>query len=269
MPSQNILFTCPVCKNGSVEQSDKNAVCSLCKTQYKFHKKNEAFSLKKLGDKKYKQTFKELLNRFQMEQYLKAHEWDNVAKGRLSDKEQKKYDEEQALIAEEQSEIQELEKILNGDLSSVTPIANPPVLMKKNETAFIVLRNINLYEERTKQQYVGGSRGVSFRVAKGVSFRVGGFKGQRIPVTEQKHIDTGDLVVTNKRVIFSGFNKNSSFPLTKLLNVEEYSDGISISREGKQKKEYYLGNIEIPILKHHSSWTFIRTVIEGLYSKLS
>jgi len=272
MSQDNFLFCCPICKKGEIfrsEDSSKIVMCSNCNTSFKYNKKVELYALKKIGDKQFKQPFKEQQKRFENEIGLKAHEWNNISKGGLSDKEQKKYDEEQALIAEEKAESELLEKIQKGDLSGLVPVQDVPVLMKKDEYAYIVLHNISLYEEITKHQYVGGSRGVSLRVMKGVSFRVGAFKGERVPVTEQKHIDNGDFVVTNKRIIFSGLSKNTSFPLTKLISIDQYSDGISISREGKQRTEYYLADIEIPNIKHYSAWTFIKTVIEGIYSNLT
>lgn len=269
MLDKEVLFICPICKSGKVQRlkgSDKNVICNNCRTVFKYNRKADLYSVKKIVDKKFKEAYKELQTRFKDEKGLKAFEWDRIAKGGMSDKEQKKHDEEQALIVEQKEELESLKKIQKGDLSEVEPIANPPILLKKNEVAYVLLKGIALYEERTKQQYVGGSRGVSFRVMKGVSFRVGAFKGERIPVTEKKHIDTGDLTITNKRVIFTGDTKSLSYPVSKIINVEDYSDGISINREGKQRIEYFLGETDIKIFKHFSLWTYIRTIIEGIYA---
>ena len=75
----------------------------------------------------------------------------------------------------------------------------------------------------------------------------------------------GRLVVTNKRVIFSGPRKNVSFPVSKILEVHEYTDGLSINREGKQKTEYYLGKFELPELKYHSVWELVNAVINAVF----
>src|SRR5436309_2915272 len=50
------------------------------------------------------------------------------------------------------------------------------------------------YEDKTRRQYVGGSQGVSVRVAKGLYFRTSAFHGRPIDTTERVHVDTGTVV---------------------------------------------------------------------------
>jgi hypothetical protein len=61
---------------------------------------------------------------------------------------------------------------------------------------------------------------------------------------ERRHMDTGNLFVTNKRFVFVGNHKNIDFPLGKVLAVEPFSDGIGISRANKQKTEYFVGGFD-------------------------
>jgi hypothetical protein len=49
---------------------------------------------------------------------------------------------------------------------------------------------------------------VSFRIAKGVYYRAGGFRGQPVETTERLHIDTGVPVVTTKHLFFGGYKRN-------------------------------------------------------------
>jgi len=81
------------------------------------------------------------------------------------------------------------------------------------------MTSAQLLEEKTKTRYVGGSAGVSFRVAKGVTFRTGGFRGSPIKETYKEVTDTGNIYVTNKRVLFVGARKNVSYPINKIIDI--------------------------------------------------
>jgi hypothetical protein len=47
----------------------------------------------------------------------------------------------------------------------------------------------------------------SFRIAKGVYYRIGGFAGTPIETTQRIYVDTGPFAVTNKHVYFGGTKK--------------------------------------------------------------
>ena len=56
-----------------------------------------------------------------------------------------------------------------------------------------------------------------------------------------KEIDTGTLVITNKRVVFVGIKKTVSIDLRKIFSINIFKDGISIQRENKKRIEYFTG----------------------------
>jgi hypothetical protein len=62
---------------------------------------------------------------------------------------------------------------------------------QKSEQVVWVFEEVDYLEDKTRRQYVGGSRGVSVRVMKGVYYHIGGFKGHAIDRTERVHVDTG------------------------------------------------------------------------------
>jgi hypothetical protein len=97
-----------------------------------------------------------------------------------------------------------------------------PILLKKGEFAILVITNIGLVEMgREAGSYQGGSRGVSFRVMKGVSYRVGGHRGTFVAGPEVlKIVDRGTAVVTNQRVVFQGAGKTREWLYTKLIGIE-------------------------------------------------
>ena len=55
--------------------------------------------------------------------------------------------------------------------------------------------------------YTGKSAGASIRVAKGMTIRTGGSGGSPIRSAVRKH-NPGDLIITNKRVVFIGKDDN-------------------------------------------------------------
>jgi len=98
--------------------------------------------------------------------------------------------------------LKRLTAIKDGQL----PILESDIILKKKEVCHYEVP-AKLVEEKTRTRYVGGSRGVSFRIAKGVYYRVGGFRGERIKETFKEITDEGTLYVTNKRVLFVGTKK--------------------------------------------------------------
>lgn len=87
-------------------------------------------------------------------------------------------------------------------------------------------------ELRTTTRSVGYS-GVtaSFKLAKGVRYRMGAFKPRRVSTDTMTEIDTGTLYVTDKRLIFMGVHKNTNIRLDVILSFIPYSDGIEIGKD--------------------------------------
>jgi hypothetical protein len=93
-----------------------------------------------------------------------------------------------------------------------------------------------LLEERVvSRQSVGRSSGVSIRIMKGVSYRVGQSRGVSVPVHATVPVSSGDFVITNKRLIFAGDRKSVNAPYDKLLHLEPFSDGLRFSVTNRQK----------------------------------
>lgn len=114
-----------------------------------------------------------------------------------------------------------------------------PILLKKGEFPILVITNIGLIEMgRERGSYQGGSQGVSFRVAKGVSYRVGGHRGTFTPGPEVlKIVDEGTAVVTNQRVVFQGAGKTREWLFTKLIGVDHDPErGMSMLHVSNRQK---------------------------------
>lgn len=92
-----------------------------------------------------------------------------------------------------------------------------------------------LLDERTYRQYVGSSSSTSFRIMKGVTYRVGSTRGRSIPVTEIVPVDTGVFSITDQRLAFVGARQNFSSPWSKVLCAEPMADGVAVSFTNKKK----------------------------------
>mgnify|MGYP001585472771 CR=1 FL=1 len=133
-------------------------------------------------------------------------------------------------------------QIKRGNISNLPEVSNISILLGKNEKCFLKLEGIELYEDRAIRDTTGGYGGFGFRVAKGISFRVGGFKARGESHMEKRCIDKGTLYVTNKRYIFDGSTKNIDGDLREVISVEAYDDGIKISRANK-RDEVFVGDL--------------------------
>ena len=83
--------------------------------------------------------------------------------------------------------------------------------------------------------YVGGYSGVSFRVAKGVRFNLGGVRGHRVSEREVVAVSRGQLSFTSGRILFLGQRKAFEVPWSKLMAVEPYFDGIQLFTRNRQR----------------------------------
>lgn len=109
------------------------------------------------------------------------------------------------------------------------------VLLQNCETAYWAEFG-DLYEEKVvSRKYEGGSRGASIRVAKGVSFRVGGHRGQLVTESASVPVSTGQLIVTNQRMIFAGDKKSFATSYKKIINLETKVNGLRFGEANRQK----------------------------------
>lgn len=102
--------------------------------------------------------------------------------------------------------------------------------LKYNETAFLQCNSI-LYETRNVRYYQSGH--VGLRIAKGLY--VGSSRGKSQSHEELKAIDSGTLILTNKRIVFYGSSNSRNIFVEKLITVNSFRDSISISSESRQK----------------------------------
>lgn len=119
-----------------------------------------------------------------------------------------------------------------------------PFNFQKTEKLIWVFAGVQFYEQTTRTQYQGGYSGVSIRVAKGVYYKTGEFKGNPVKIQEMKFIGTGLFALTNKHVYFSCPTKNLRLPLNKIITMDPYEDGIGLQKDGVTAKPQVFKNLD-------------------------
>jgi hypothetical protein len=115
------------------------------------------------------------------------------------------------------------------------PVADQPRLIAKRGEVVHAETSGALMHEVAVRGWRGRSQGFSFRVAKGVRYRVGSTRGHMVNIGTQLQIaDTGFLCVTNQRAAFLGERKTVDMPYTKLMGMNVFADAISFSLSNRQ-----------------------------------
>lgn len=126
--------------------------------------------------------------------------------------------------------------ISNKQLADDEPLpvtSSPNVLMTSGEMCHYCNMATFVKTKNVVVGYTGGSRGVSIRVMKGMSYRVGATKSQPIRGNVQEKTP-GILTITNKRIIFSADKGAFDKKITTLSSITPHSDGVSFQFGEKQ-----------------------------------
>ena len=109
------------------------------------------------------------------------------------------------------------------------------VILQRGEQDYFA-HSANLLEMRVvRSRVVGRSSGVSFRLMKGVTYRVGQSRGSISSESDWTPVSNGTFVITNQRLVFRGDTKSINTPHSKLLDIETYADAIRFSVTNRQK----------------------------------
>jgi hypothetical protein len=125
-----------------------------------------------------------------------------------------------------------IEHIRNGELDQAKMAGGDfPVIFKKGEKPIWVFNPITVHAVKTTRSFKGRSQGVSIRLMKGVSYRIGGSKGVPVDTSSVEKIDEGQMIVTTRSIYVVGFQKSQRILLSNLVAVQPYSDGVSLQTE--------------------------------------
>lgn len=109
-----------------------------------------------------------------------------------------------------------------------------PMILKRGETAYAAY-NAALMKEVTVREFRGGTSSVSVPIGFGVRYRVGGVRGRSVAVGNQLvPQDSGLLVITSLRTVFTGQKKTLEFRHDRLVGVQEFTDGVRLNVSNRQ-----------------------------------
>ncbi|HEY5475570.1 MAG TPA: hypothetical protein VIK11_02540, partial [Tepidiformaceae bacterium] len=114
-------------------------------------------------------------------------------------------------------------------------------------------------KEVVSREYQGSSQGMSFRIAKGVYYRVGAQRGHMVEVGRSwQPADSGILSVTSQRLVFSGLRKSIEMAYAKLLGLNVFTDGLQVS----------VSNRQTPTMLRLSSGNMVAAAVNAAMQKL-
>lgn len=130
-----------------------------------------------------------------------------------------------------------LKDLSEGRPSKRIQLSTPlPIVLKRSETIQWLFNVVTLRQPKTSYHYEGGSHGVSIRLMKGLSYRVGSHRGQRVATTEMVDVGSGALAVTDNALYFMGGVGSKRTPLTSVVSVDGFDDGVIVTpSRGKQQ----------------------------------
>lgn len=139
-----------------------------------------------------------------------------------------------------------IQEILQGNIPkpSITISGNFPFMLSMNETLIWMFRNITLHEQKVKREYHGRSGGFNIRVAKGIYYRTGGFKGTPVETNYMQRISEGCVCLTDKNLYFSSMEKSLKIPYDKIISIETYSNGLVLQKEGANGKPIFFERLD-------------------------
>lgn len=118
------------------------------------------------------------------------------------------------------------------------PIPGPnqvslPIVLKNGEQ--VQYRAKAIYLKKTKKTVGVNFAGpvVSFRICKGVRYRLGSMSVQRQTLENYDRSDQGIFYITNKRIGYFG-QKQFSFDLKKLVSIQNGDAGLLIYKDGRE-----------------------------------
>ena len=111
-----------------------------------------------------------------------------------------------------------------------------PIILSRNETALWIYYNVSFYQEKVEKEFVGRHGGFSFKVMKGVYYRIGQSHGKPVEHSYMEKVGIGQLIITNQNIFFYSQEKSIKIPFKKIVGIVPYSDGIEVQKDGTSAK---------------------------------
>lgn len=133
-------------------------------------------------------------------------------------------------------------QIENGTL----PEIKSPINIQKSEKLHFKTYVKWLEQKRVTKRINYAGPSARIKIMKGVYYRVGSIKAQSITEDVWQTIDSGNLYLTNKRIIFMGSKGNKTIAINNILDFTPFKNGIDIQKDsGKCPFLEFENNIDL------------------------
>lgn len=131
-----------------------------------------------------------------------------------------------------------LRTVMNGDVPENVPQFQMPIRFNflKSESLIYAFENTEYYKEVTRRHYEGGHQGFSVRLARGLYYRTGAFKGHPVEEKNVEYQDTGIMVLTTKHIYFGSYNNMFRVRYNKIVAFTPYDDGLGVMKDTQSAK---------------------------------
>lgn len=122
----------------------------------------------------------------------------------------------------------QVQRRMQAETATVLPVVDNPisVVLKPGEVCYYQRAASVLIVKNETVGHTSGSRGISVRVAKGVTLHGGGSRGHAIKQNVTYKFP-GFFTMTSQRILMTG-EKGFDYPVEKLTALTEYTDGVGL-----------------------------------------
>lgn len=139
--------------------------------------------------------------------------------------------------------IQLLRKIylLENNMISKLPVLDSLISLKKDENLYFET-DVSWNQLRKTTSTLGfGGITTSIPIVGNTKIRLGAIKPIKYTSEDMTELDRGKLYITNKRIIFDGFKKNTSITYGRVLKISASYQGIEVTKSSGKNDLFKMG----------------------------
>ncbi|MEZ5347254.1 MAG: hypothetical protein R2681_17035 [Pyrinomonadaceae bacterium] len=122
-----------------------------------------------------------------------------------------------------------LKHIQDGSVDDIPTVKAESIILGSDEKAFAELPAMLVPSHPLNEDIANGLPGKSFRLARGSRYKIGDKKSDLLDKTDISNSDAGFLVLTNKRMIYSGTHESVSADIAGLFGTRIFADSVQFA----------------------------------------
>ena len=137
-------------------------------------------------------------------------------------------------MEEEVSTLTILNHIQRCNFSDIPTTIPESAILKPGEYAFAEIPAMLIAEDAINLEFAGGLSGISFRLARGINYRIGEKKSELLLQSSATPSSEGFLILTNKRMIYSG-SETIAVDIGTLFGTRIFADSVQFATITNEK----------------------------------